>query len=57
MKRVSLEVLAAYVEGEVTPSETVEIEAALAESARARRDFAELRAIRDTLARPLPELE
>lgn len=53
----SVEVLAAYVEGEVTPSETVEIEAALAESARARRDVAELRAIRSTLARPLPELE
>ena len=41
----------------MTPSETVEIEAALAESARARRDVAELRAIRATLARPLPELE
>jgi len=52
-----LETLAAYVEGEVTPSETTAIEAALAGSARVRREVAELRAIRATLARPLPEIE
>ncbi len=51
------EALAAYVDGEVTPSEAAAIEAALADSPRLRREVEEMRAIRATLARPLPELE
>ena len=52
---VSGETLAAYLEGEVTPSEAVAIERTLADSAAARRRLAELRNIRDTLARPVLE--
>jgi len=51
------EVLAAYVEGEVTPSQATAIDAALAESPRARREVAEMRALRAVLSQPLPEIE
>jgi hypothetical protein len=49
--------LAAYLEGEVTPSEGAAIETELAESPRARRRLARLREIGDALAAPIPEIE
>jgi hypothetical protein len=49
--------LAAYFEGEVTPSEGAAIEAELAESPRARRQLARLREIGEALAAPIPEIE
>jgi hypothetical protein len=50
------ETLAAYLEGEVTPSEAAAIERTLADSAAARRRLEELRSIRDALARPVLDL-
>jgi hypothetical protein len=44
--------LAAYLEGEVTPSEAAAIEKQLAASPVAQRQLAELRSIRDVLAEP-----
>ena len=49
--------LAAYLEGEVTPSEAAAVEAELAESPRARRQLARLREIGEVLAAPIPEIE
>lgn len=49
--------LAAYLEGEVTPSERAAIETELDESPRARRQLARLREIREVLAAPIPEIE
>src|SRR5580704_17556283 len=49
--------LAAYLEGEVTPSERAAIETELDESPRARRRLARLREIGDALAAPIPALE
>jgi hypothetical protein len=51
------EALAAYLEGEVSASEAVEIEAALADRLEARQRLEQLREIRRGLARPAPELE
>jgi hypothetical protein len=56
MKRAS-QMLAAYLEGEVTPSESAAIEAELADSARARRRLEELRRIRAALAAPAADVE
>ncbi len=49
--------LAAYLEGEVTPSERAAIETELDESPRARRQLARLREISDVLSAPIPEIE
>lgn len=49
--------LAAYLEGEVTPSEGAAIEAELAESPQARRRLARLREIGEALAAPIPAIE
>jgi hypothetical protein len=52
-----LESLAAYLEGEVTGSESAALEAQLAEMPAARRSLARLRDTRDALGAPIPELE
>jgi hypothetical protein len=49
--------LAAYLEGEVTPSEASTIEAELAESAGTRRRLSRLREIGEALSAPIPEVE
>jgi hypothetical protein len=49
--------LAAYLEGEVTPSEASAIEAELAESPGTRRRLARLREIGEALATPIAEIE
>lgn len=51
------EALAAYADGEVTPSEAETIEGALADSTVARRQLDRLRTIREQLSSPAPELE
>jgi hypothetical protein len=52
-----LESLAAYLEGEVTASESAALEAQLAETPAARRRLDRLRDTRDALGAPIPELE
>src|SRR5262245_54158409 len=52
-----IESLAAYLEGEVTASESAALEAQLAEMPAARRRLAQLRDTRDALGAPIPELE
>lgn len=54
---VSAQMLAAFVDGEVTPSEADQVEGELAESVTARRQLAELRRIRETLSGPVSEVE
>jgi hypothetical protein len=51
------DMLAAYLEGEVTPSEKASVDAELADSATARRHLAQLEVVRDALAAPIAELE
>jgi negative regulator of sigma E activity len=55
--RLTTELLAAYLEGEVAASERVAIEALLREDPRARRRLEQLRHIASSLAAPVPELE
>lgn len=54
---VSPQMLAAFVDNEVTPFEAERIEAALADSAATRRSLTQLRRVRDALSSPIPELE
>jgi hypothetical protein len=49
--------LAAYLEGEVTPSQSAAIESRLAERPAARRRLARLREVRGALEAPIPALE
>lgn len=51
------ELLAAYLEGEVTPHEATHIERALEACSVNRRHLEELRRIRDALSAPAPEVE
>lgn len=51
------EVLAAYLDGEVTPSESAMIQAELVDSGSTRRRLEELRDIRDALANPIDDIE
>jgi len=55
--RLSGEALAAYLEGEVTPSEAAAVEAVLSGSATDRGQLEEMRAIRAALKAPVPEVE
>ena len=55
--RLTTELLAAYLEGEVAASERAVIEAMLREDPRARRTLEQLRHIASSLAAPVPELE
>lgn len=54
---LSSELLAAYLEGEVTRHEAAHIEGALESCATSRRHLEELRQIRQALAAPAPEIE
>lgn len=54
---LSSELLAAYLEGEVTPHEATHIERALEDCSVNRRHLEELRRIRDALAAPAPEVD
>lgn len=54
---LSSELLAAYLDGEVTAHEATRIERALEACSTNRRHLEELRRIRDALAAPAPELE
>ncbi len=54
---LSSELLAAYLEGEVTAHEATRIERALEACSANRRHLEELRRIRDALAAPAPEVE
>jgi hypothetical protein len=55
--RLTTELLAAYLEGEVAASERAVIEAMLREDPRARRKLEQLRHIASSLAAPVPELD
>jgi anti-sigma factor RsiW len=56
LDRASSRALAAYVEGEITPSEAAELEKAVARSPELQRRVEGLRRIKDRLSAPLPDV-